>query len=566
MSNKIVAVIPARGGSKGIPKKNLRILNNKPLIQYQIETALECKDISEIVVTSEDEDILEFCSKFPIHLRKRPKELSKDHVTLDPVIYDAITYLENKSNMRFDVVITLQPTSPLLKSETLSKAIRRFFDVNADTLIPVIDSTHLFWKEEGNAIIPDYTKRVNRQWLPKRYKETGAFLISKRKFVKENSRFGKKIEIYALNEAEGIDIDTPFDWLVAETLLRRLKIVFVVNGNRSIGMGHIYRALTLADRFLGNEIIFVSYKNNKEANLLIRNSGYSLKIIKKKHLIPTIKQIRPNIVINDILDTNPRYIEQLKNLDLFVVNFEDLGKGSNKAHLVFNALYERTNPKENHRFGYEYVCLNERFYLYEPIHFNKNAKTLFVSFGGVDENNLTCKVLSISQELFLETSINKLIVVIGPSYIHNKELKELLSNLMEFKNNIEIFKNVKNMPKLMREADIAITSNGRTVYELTVMGIPTLSISQNDRETLHLFARYHPGIKYLGIACKVNEKKILEEIKKIVNNSKIRRSMHQEQLKMGKIIKYGVNKITNEIFSAYWRWNLEKNQNWYKNN
>ena len=243
----ILAIIPARGGSKGIRRKNLRLLNGKPLIYYQIKNAVESKYISDVVITSEDEDILDYASKFQVYLRKRPKNLSEDNVTLDPVIYDALNYMEKELNKKYDVVITLQPTSPLLTTKTLDKAIKTFIEKDIDTLIPVVDATHLYWKKEGNKIIPDYKERLNRQWLPKKYKETGAFLITKREFVKENSRFGENIEIFVLDEYEGLDIDTPLDWLIAETLMKRLKIVFVVNGNKNVGMGHIYRTLTLAD-------------------------------------------------------------------------------------------------------------------------------------------------------------------------------------------------------------------------------------------------------------------------------------------------------------------------------
>jgi spore coat polysaccharide biosynthesis predicted glycosyltransferase SpsG len=241
-------------------------------------------------------------------------------------------------------------------------------------------------------------------------------------------------------------------------------------------------------------------------------------------------------------------------MGVFVVNFEDLGEGADEAHLVFNALYEKTNPKQTHRFGYEYECLNERFYLYDTIKFNEVARVLFVSFGGVDQNNITCRVLKLVPEIFSNTSLKKIIVVIGPSYAHKEDLHNIMENLKHCKDRIEIHENVKNMPKLMSKSDIAITSNGRTVYELTAMGIPTISISQNDRETLHLFTRYHKGIKYLGIACNVKDWEILNTIKEIANNQDVRKKMYEEQIKASKIIRKGINKIVNEIVSEYWGW------------
>ena len=556
---EILAVIPARGGSKGIPRKNMRLLNGKPLIYYQLKNALKSKYIDDIVVTSDDEDILDYASNYDVYLRKRPSELAKDDVTLDPVIYDAVNYMENMLMKKYDIVVTLQPTSPLLRPETLDEAIRYFIENDLDTLVPVVDATHLYWREVNGKIVPDFKERLNRQYLPKRYMETGAFLISKREFIRENSRFGKKVDIFILDEIEGVDIDTPLDWLIAETLLKRLTIVFVVNGNEKIGMGHIYRTITLADRLMGHNILFLTWDSDEKALKLLKDHNYKVISTSKENLLDVISDIKPNIVINDILDTETEYIKKLKKLGCFVVNFEDLGEGADEAHLVFNALYEKTNPKPTHKFGYEYECLNEKFYLYPPIEFRENPETLFICFGGVDQNNLTCRVLSTVPDLIKETTIDKIIVVVGPGYRYKEELDRIIANL---EGNIKVYQNVRNMPKLMKEADIAITSNGRTIYELTAMGIPTISIAQNDRETLHLFARYHPGIRYLGIACTVSDRDILEAIKEIANNHDLRKKMYLAQIKASKIIRQGIERVINEIMASYWRWRNEKDQNW----
>jgi len=273
---EILAVIPARGGSKGIPRKNMRLLNGKPLIYYQLKNALKSKYIDDIVVTSDDEDILDYASNYDVYLRKRPSELAKDDVTLDPVIYDAVNYMENMLMKKYDIVVTLQPTSPLLRPETLDEAIRYFIENDLDTLVPVVDATHLYWREVNGKIVPDFKERLNRQYLPKRYMETGAFLISKREFIRENSRFGKKVDIFILDEIEGVDIDTPLDWLIAETLLKRLTIVFVVNGNEKIGMGHIYRTITLADRLMGHNILFLTWDSDEKALKLLKDHNYKV--------------------------------------------------------------------------------------------------------------------------------------------------------------------------------------------------------------------------------------------------------------------------------------------------
>lgn len=544
----ILAVIPARGGSKGIVRKNLRLLNQKPLISYQIQNALKSELVTDVVVTSDSDEILSYSSNFPVYLRKRSADLAGDMVTLDPVVNDAVLFMEMETKKNYDVVVTLQPTSPSLSLKTLDDAIKKFIDDDVDTLLPVVDATHLHWREEDESIVPDYRERLNRQWLPKKYKETGAFLVTKRNFVRDDSRLGDKVDIFVLDEVEGLDVDTSTDFLMAEAAIKRLKISFVVNGNRNVGMGHVHRCLTIADGFIGHDIQFFTFNCGSEALNLIRDSGYQVTECEKDSLCGLLDC---DMVINDVLDTDPDYVNGLKDSGFFVVNFEDLDEGSSVAHLVFNALYEKTNPQSNHRFGYEYECLSEQFFLYPQIEFNDPPRVLFVTFGGVDQNNLTSRVLKVAPRLFRESTLEKIIVVLGGGYSHKLNLDDIHPDL---KSRVEVHRKVKNMPGLMSKADIAITSNGRTIYELASMAIPMVSIAQNDRETLHLFARYNGGINYLGISCTVNEDDIFNTIIDIASNTNLRRKMYLELNEASIVIRKGLTRIINEITSEYWKW------------
>lgn len=545
----ILAIIPARGGSKGIIRKNLRLLNQKPLISYQIANAVNSQFITDVVVTSDSNEILDYSSNFPVHLRKRPADLADDKTTLDPVVNDATLYMEQEKDTEYDVVVTLQPTSPLLSLKTLDGAIENFIQEDIETMLPVVDATHLQWKEENNYVLPDYEERVNRQWLPRKYKETGAFLITHREYVQEDSRFADNVNIFLLDELEGLDVDTDIDFLIAETLIKRLKIALVVNGNRDVGMGHIHRALTIADGFIGHDIKFITYSSEPVSVELIKDGGYRV-IETEKDLLTYV--VDADIVINDILDTSKDYVNRLKDAGCFVVNFEDLDEGSSYAHLVFNALYEKTNPQSNHRFGYEYECLKEQFFLYQPVKFRDSPRVLFVTFGGVDQNNLTSRILNIAPRLLEESSLEKIIVVLGGEYSHELEIPPDLDSI------VEVHRKVENMPELMSQADIAVTSNGRTIYELASMAIPTISIAQNDRETLHLFARYHKGINYLGISCTVQDDDLASSIIQLASNTDLRCKMYEELSEASVVIRKGLTRIINEITSEYWKWKYDQ--------
>ena len=555
--------MPARKGSKRIKRKNLRLIHGRPLLAYILNVATSCQNIDDVVVSTDDQDIAEYAAlAWNVKVRVRPTELCGDDVTLDPVVYDAVAYMEESAANTYDIVVTLQPTSPTLKTQTLEKALLSFIASSDDSTLSVVDDTHLRWGIEDGEPIPLYEQRLNRQWLPKTYKETGAFVISRRSVVTPSSRFGKRIAIYPVSREEAIDVDDPLDWLIAEALLSRIRIAFVVTGNRKVGMGHIYRALTLADTFLGNDIRFFGYGCDPRAIQLVESQGYVLDAVTEQTtLFEQLREYAPAIVINDILDTDADYIDKLKSDGLFLVNFEDLGEGSLHANLVFNALYEFSAPPEHHRFGAKYVCLGESFLLLPPAPFRDPAATLLITFGGSDENNLTGRTCEILPPLLQETTLERVLVVLGPAYAHHQELNALLeSSKTSVRSCIHVYSKVENMASLIREADIAVTSNGRTVYELAAMGVPGVSVSQNDRETLHLFSRYSTGFRYIGIASNVGAKEILAAVEPLVMDRDLRKRMRGALLAAD--LRAGIRRIREEILGQYWRWKYEDSNNW----
>ena len=141
---KVLAVIPARAGSKGIPNKNLRLINNHPLIYYAINNAKSSKYITDIVVSTDSPVVEAIAIQMGVNVRLRRPELSGDSVTLDAVIYDAA------KNYTADYVISMQPTSPTLTPQTLDNAIEYALRHDTDTLISAINKPHLAWLKDGD--------------------------------------------------------------------------------------------------------------------------------------------------------------------------------------------------------------------------------------------------------------------------------------------------------------------------------------------------------------------------------------------------------------------------------
>ena len=568
-NNKILVVIPARGGSKGIPRKNIRLLGKKPLIAHTIEMGKASKYVDDVVVTTDDNEIKFISEKFGAETIKRDGKLAEDSIPLDPVIYDAAMQKEEKANEKYDVVITVQPTSPLLKTKTLDLAIETLLKPNEDgefydTIISVVDDRHLSWgwDEENKKYFPLYKERVNRQYLPKAYKETGSIFATKREFVKENSRLGDKIGLIEISKQESIDIDNYEDWWVAERILKKKKILIKADASHEIGTGHIYRGLSLASKLVNHEVVFlldeaqplgIEIVNSNNYPYITHNSdkgeGKDADDKAKEEIVEKIVEYDPDIVINDILNTNSKYTKSLRDKGFFIVNFEDVGGGVKYAHMVFDALYEHKIPLQNLYSGHKYYILKDEFYYQSFKEISEDVKKVLLTFGGTDPNNLTEKVL---ESILKSNYKNNIEIILGLGYANKKEIQE------KYKDNekIEIFENVKNMSEHMHSADLIFTSAGRTMYEIASLGVPCICLCQNERELSHIFGNVENGFINLGLGSEVSEEEIRKTFESTIENYQLRCEMNKRMSEVD--LKHGYENIKKLIKKEYKKWKNDK--------
>ncbi len=532
----ILVVIPARGGSKGIPRKNLRLLNGKPLIYYAIKTALASKFTPDVYLSSEDDEILDLGLKFGAQKHKRDQSIAADHITLDPVVYDCYEYARAKEKKEYDIIVTLQPTSPLLRTASLDNAILKITsNPNIETIIAAKDSTHLSWRKENNRFVPNYEKRLNRQELTPTFTETGGFFITRSDIITPENRIGKNVELFLLSGGEEIDIDSYEDWQLCEYYLQKKHILFVVTGNSKVGLGHVYNTLLVANDILDHRISFLVDSHSQLAYDKIISHNYPVVIQKHTNILEDIKQLDPDIVINDILDTKEEYIEALKKMNKRVINFEDLGEGAQKADLVINAIYPEKLVKANHYFGHRYFILRDEFIYSEQKDKIGDVKTVLVTFGGVDPNNITQKVIASIYEYCLQNDIT-IKVITGFGYNKIESLKNY--------EKIKIENNVTNISKYMLEADLIFTSAGRTTFETASIGTPTIILAQNERELTHFFASSEYGFLNLGLGTSISHDKLKEEFVALVESVQTR--VHMNRLMKSYDLKAGrkrVNKL-----------------------
>lgn len=484
---KILAVIPARAGSKGIPNKNIRIVGEHPLIYYSINNAMKSKYITDIIISTDSPDVKIIAKQMGVTIKDRDKSLSGDSITLDSVIYDAIPKSEE-----WDYIVTMQPTSPTLKVETLDSAIEYAINNNLDTVISAINAPHLSWGEKDGKKVPNYVERLNRQYLPPCYMETGAFVVSKASIVTENTRIGEKVDVYEVSESEAQDIDTFADLQSAALTLNVSKVAIYVNGNNKRGTGHIYRALEIADEFYCKPDIF--YDINQTDKSIFGNTTHNL--IPVNGIAELFQKCRENqytIFINDILSTSLDYMIGLKSVlpkNAKIINFEDDGEGTTKADAVFNALYDKSEF-DNIYSGEKYYICPKSFLFFNPIEIKDKVKNVLITFGGSDPQNYTDRILKmIEKEEYKDYNFT---IILGKS-------KRNVEKLMKYNgDNISILYDIKNMPEIMSKTDIAITSRGRTGYELSLLGIPSIAMAQNEREEKHGFVSNENGFSYIGL-------------------------------------------------------------------
>jgi CMP-N,N'-diacetyllegionaminic acid synthase len=227
MNKKIIAIIPARGGSKGLPKKNIAMLNGKPLISYSIESALKADLLSRVIVSTEDAEIAEVSRKYGSEVINRPMELAQDDTPTISVVQQVLHQLV-EDRYQAEVVVLLQPTTPLRSTEDIDAAVRLFLTSNCQSVVSISEMEHSpYWsfQVERSYLKPLLGKKylkMRRQDLPRVYLPNGALFVSSPKALyKTKSFYSSRTMPYIMPPERSVDIDCKNDLLYAEILLKR---------------------------------------------------------------------------------------------------------------------------------------------------------------------------------------------------------------------------------------------------------------------------------------------------------------------------------------------------------
>ena len=510
----MIIIIPARIGSKGIPKKVLRPFRGKPLISWAIEATLSVPNAS-VYVNTDGIDISDFIhNNYPnVIVHARDESLSGDLITLDEVCLDFVRKNEFDDE---NILITIQPTSPFITSEVIESVAAKLVKGKSGSVVTVTEKKKLTWKKTGNIFKPNYKERRNRQELEPIYEENGAVLgCYINELRKTKSRLNEPVNCVPVSDGLVYDLDTALDWRLATEFANKKKIVMVIIANTEVGSGHFHRALNLLNYLPEYEITLVGLKLDLNFKKQCRDSNYATHFIEdEENLSEICASIDPSLIILDILNTTKKFVKKLKNSCVAkVVSFEDTGSGTTATDLTINELYPSITENPKILSGPRYSVLRAEFD--NPNFEVKRDIDILISFGGTDPNNLTINTLSwLADSKFRDLSIT---VVLGLGATRQKnEIKRIISrNKLK---DCTVTTNVKFMSGLMCRTNIAITGSGRTIYELAACNVKTICICQNMRQLTHLFVSEINGITNLGYFQELNKDEFLDALKEKFNS------------------------------------------------
>ncbi len=224
---RIVGIIPARGGSKRLPRKNIAPVLGRPMLYYTVKASLEAELVHRTFVTTEDEETAHAAAESGAEIIPRPAELAGETSTTEAALEHAVHHLGETLDYRPEIIALLQPTSPVRKKGDIDAAIRKMLDTGADSLLSVNNFPAFFWHEDGRGFYQshdyDYAERPFHHNM-KKYRENGSiYIMHVDKLMETHSRLAGKITIYEMDSVFSLEVDTPSQLEVVRAVMKTNK-------------------------------------------------------------------------------------------------------------------------------------------------------------------------------------------------------------------------------------------------------------------------------------------------------------------------------------------------------
>ncbi|MEA2359004.1 MAG: hypothetical protein QOI62_2264 [Solirubrobacteraceae bacterium] len=510
----LVAIVPARGDSKGVPYKNVRRIADRPLVAYTVEAVAASGVADRLVVSSDDDQVLRWAELHGHETHERPAELATDAATIS----ELAAHLADELGWSGDVGV-FQPTSPLRTATSIARAVEAFRAADADSLASCVREEHLFWLDEHDDLAratPLFDERLNRQYGRHRVlRETGAIQLVRAAALREQGQMvTRRHLLFELDGREALDIDTPDDLVLARRLMEQGTVVFRVRATAEIGSGHVHHCVQLGDELADQRLRFLLHRCDPWVADLLARHGYETRV--EEDLATDLLALAgpgPNLVVNDVLDTTERDMLVQRSLGFRTVNIEDLGPGARLADWVVNALYPADNgDRANTVCGPRYATLRSEFLDLPDKVIRHRPERALITFGGTDPGQLAVRCARLLAD-HVDVGVR---VIQGPGAAE-----------VEFPPGVQVMRRVGSMAAEMLDADLILTSAGRTVYEAAAVGTPVAVLAQAARDATHAHLQYASGVVFLGIGPLTDDRHIVETVRRLLGDRSLRSELSE---------------------------------------
>lgn len=522
MNKGLCVIIPAVKKNVAFPDDLIKKLGGVPLVLRAMRLAHAVAGPENTRVVTDSEEISLLCERNATpFFRKADLRLGGEGLLYDMRFFLMRVY------KRYERVLILSPYLPLLTAQDLEDAQAAFEDAyeknGTEVMLSVRREPYRVFCEESPSLDAFLLSDSKDNHLA----EVRGFVLFASSLIAALTKDppqSPRAAPFVLDERI-VEIRNYQDWWVCEKLLARRRIIFRVIGNTGAGMGHIYRALALAHEVTDHEVIFVCSQEDSLAVNAIAGNDYLVHVFAEDEMAERIIALAPDLVVNDMLSTTADYITALKQAGAAVANFEDLGDGAPLADLTINELFDHPVLEgESILWGSEHYFLRDEFVTATPRAFHEDVRRLLITFGGTDQLDLSRRVLDRVLPLCLERGIG-VHIVCGGGYAHMETMVRHIETLPP--GAVEFTHATGVMSRIMEACDIAITSNGRTVYELCQMNVPSVVIAQNERETTHNFSTEDNGFLYQGIyEGEATLDRVAAAFTRLVTDKALRRRLH----------------------------------------
>jgi CMP-N-acetylneuraminic acid synthetase/spore coat polysaccharide biosynthesis predicted glycosyltransferase SpsG len=505
----LLAIVPARGRSRGVPRKNMRTLAGKPLIAHALAAVAEARVAERLILSSDDTEILRWAELHGYEALERNEELARPEATIS----ELAAYLADELDWAGDVGV-FQPTSPFLRPQTIRAAVARFRDAGVDSLASCVRERHLMWLDEDGdpaSARPLFRERVNRQFAEHAVlRETGGIQLARGAVLRSGRQLVADSHLlFEVGDEEGLDIDTDDDLMAARSRTARGTVVFRLRASREVGSGHLHHCLQIADELADHRLRFLLRDCDPFVAELLSSQGYEHQ--DETEVGADLRALAgegPNLVVNDVLDTTEAEVLAERAAGFKVVNVEDLGPGTRFADWVVNALYPVQDGAVTHSaWGPDYATLRAEFLALPAKQIRERPERVLITFGGTDPSSLALRCARLLAG-HVDASVR---VVRGPG-----------APSEEFPAGTQVLDSGVSMADEMMAADLAITSAGRTVYEAAAAGTPLVVLAANAREATHAHLGYEQGVVFLGLGSLVDDEQITETVKRLLADPALR--------------------------------------------